>query len=198
MTWTALAEQLAEDARDLGAGAAVLNAAAWQARVDPDATRGLVAAALALWASPGALFPPGPGLQDDREMLEHAADLEAGAAELLKCATDLHRGAEGDLESAAGEARAATQALASAKTTHDRANAQVTLAGAKTRIADCEVALEITGDAGQRLKYACAKLQCVPADLEVTYEVPYAVVRSGGKLPYSGEFLTGVTQRGAA
>ena len=47
------------------------------------------------------------------------------------------------------------------------------------------------GDAGDREKMKEIGLKLCPDDLAEAYEVPLELVRSGGTLPWSGDFLTG-------
>jgi hypothetical protein len=195
MSWTAQAEALAAELPELGGGAAVLNAGCWQAGVDPEATTGLVGAALTLGAPLSALFPVGPEVADDRQMLEHTSDLEAGTAELLKAARDMGRDVEHALAAAHASAAAAAAAAAEAKTSEEKAAAGGALAAAQAEIADCEAALDILNEAIARLEHALGRLQMVPGDLAATYEKPYDLVRRGGKLPHWGDFLTGAPTR---
>jgi pyruvate/2-oxoglutarate dehydrogenase complex dihydrolipoamide acyltransferase (E2) component len=191
VTWTAKAEDLAEALKETGQACAVLNAAAWAARVDPDATSGLVGAAVALGAPLHMLYPSGPVLCDDRQMVTRADDLEADVAESLKSARALRKDTDEALEAAYAAAAAAAAAEASAKNEDDASTAAASRAAAEAEIADCEAALEIITEAIDRLRHALACLQRVPDDLEITYEAPYLHIRRGGKLPHSGDFLTG-------
>lgn len=193
MIWAQQAHQIAADACDLGIQAATINACAWRARVDPDATISLVGAALALGAPLSAIFPSGgPPLQDDKQMITLAADLEGDTASLLKRAQDLCAGAEAALAEAHAAAKLAAAAARAAKDDRARAAAADAVAEACAMIGDCEAALEITGGILPGLEHAFHQLQAVPADLEDTYEAAYLHVRRGGKLPYAGDFLTGV------
>ena len=198
MTWTAQAEAFAESLPELGMCVAGLNAAAWGAGVDPMATSGLVGAALALGASQSDLFPRGQIVNDDREMLTCNADMESDAAELFKQGVNLGSAVESALGQAQRAAAAAAARQRTATTKGEEAAAARELARAQREIADCECALEILEQALPRLDYARACLSRVPDDLLTTYEAPYELVRRGGKLPYSGEFLTAGATGGPA
>jgi hypothetical protein len=197
MSWTAQAGCFAEDLREIGQSAANLNAAAWSAGVMPEATQGIVGAALALHALPSALYACSKPLRSDHDLLTAAQDIEATVAEMLKQAAGLWRRVADDLEMAC-EALAAASAAVPAGATQEEADAaqaaaEAARAEAMMRIADCDTALEIINETGQRLKYALACLSRVPDDLEGTYEAPYQLVRAGRALPYEGEWLTGAT-----
>jgi hypothetical protein len=190
MSWTPQAEALAADAEEAGAAAAVLNSACWAAGVDPAATAGLVGAATTLGAPFSALFPSTVVTEDDRQMLRYTEDLEADTGEALKHARDMAEACEADLEAAQAAAAAAQRALSKARSKDEANAARAALGKAQARIADCECALELLEGLKGCLEYALGCLARVPDDLAVTYEAPYDLIRRGGKLPHSGEFLT--------
>lgn len=212
--WTGQAHLLADDIREPGFACAAACAAAWSARVDPAAVRGLVGAAMTLTSSDAgaSLWAAADPYPDDKALLDAAAELEGWTADLLRRATQLARDCRAALEAAhvrlaaAGAAIAAAQAqLASAVTGRQAAAAQDAIAAAEAEraaamaeIADCEAALEIIDDAGRRLAHAANCLRKVPDDLAGTYETPYQHVRDGGMLPHDGEFLTGGISHEAA
>lgn len=202
MTWTAQAEALAEDAREMGGLAAIIHAAAWSAGVDPQATQGLTGAALALGATVAMLMARTRPLREDREMTSHAADIEADTADLLKRAQDMLTGAGAALEEAHEAAAKAERDYRGALTQSREQAALQALDNALACIADCEAALEILADLAARLDYARTCLERVPDDLLTTYEVPYDHIRHGGRLPFHGDFLTedtaAATEEGAA
>ena len=203
--WTGQAHLLADGIREPGFACAALNAAAWAAGVNPDATAGLIGAATALTSGDcgSQLWAQADPLPNDQELLAAAAELEGAVAQLLRYATAMARDCQADLESAvnrlaaAGAAEAAAQRqLAAAATAVQASAAQAALDAAGSAksealavIADCEAALEILSEAGSRLAHAANCLRRVPDDLAGTYETPYAFVHDGGKLPYDGEFL---------
>lgn len=196
--WTQAAEQLAALAYDLGIEIALINAAAWKARVDPDATRGLVGAALTLGAPLSAVLPAGPLLRDDQQMIAAASDLESDVAGLLKNARDLAceindnlTAAERDLERAMTDLRTARQENTKEAAALAAVAAQA-VKEAQAQIADCETGLDVAVNLAECLQDALGRLQTVPGDLEDTYAVAYAHIRGGGTLPHDGDFLTGV------
>lgn len=192
-TWTGRAHLLAADTREPGIGSAVTCASAWRAGVTPEATHGLVAAALVLAGNDilTALWADVPPCPDDATLICWAAEIEGDAAELLKLARRIARDCRTALEVACEEAARAHARLSKAETAQERAAAQAALDAARSVIADCEAALEIIDDCGRRLAHAANCLRRVPDDLAGTYEEPYEFVHDGGKLPYEGVFLTG-------
>jgi hypothetical protein len=178
---TAQAEVLAEDAREIGKSAAWVNRSAWRAGVAPEATGGLVGAALALGGDPLASLRPVPPVPDDKTFIDVAEDLWSDARAMQSQARALSRKAEALL--------ANTRKVPPGDKQAAKAAAQVA--------ADCQCCLEILARLIPRLGYAVAQLETVPHDLETTYEAPYAMVRGGGQLPFRGDFLTGADVRSA-
>jgi hypothetical protein len=191
-TWTGQAQLLADDIREPGFAAAGLNASAWCARVDPEATHGLVGAALALTSGDAGtmLWSAADPCPDDATLLTAAAELEGAVAELLEHARRMAAACRAEFEAALAAAARAAAAAAAAETPQARADAEEALRAARAVIADCEAALEILDETGTRLAHAENCLRKVPDDLAGAFEVPYAFVQDGGKLPYDGEFLT--------
>lgn len=173
--WTGQAHLLADGIREPGFATAALNAAAWAAGVNPEATAGLIGAATALTSGDCGpqLWAQADPIPNDQELLTAAAELEGAVVQLLKYASDMARDCRAALEAAQTAAARAAAALATARGV----------------IADCEAALEVIDGAGNRLAHAANCLRRVPDDLAGTYETPYAFVHDGGKLPYDGEFL---------
>lgn len=196
MSYAAQAEGLAADAADLGQDAAAVTAGCRAARIAPEAARSLVAAALALEAPHPGFYAAAPPVPTDEALLTAAGDLESDAADLLNAARGLHDQAAAARQAASAAAAAAAREEAATGTTEAT---QTAISAAVSQAADCDAALEILGTWGPRLKYAAARLGQVPDDLECAYEVPYAHVRSGRKLPHSGDFLlSDTTTEGAA
>lgn len=193
LTWTGQAQLLADDIREPGFAAAALNASAWSARVDPQATHGIVGAALALTSNDAgpALWAAADPCPDDATLLAAVTELEGVLAQLLAAATSMAGACRAALAAAVAAAAKARAVLTSTAGPDAKAAAQADLAAAQATIGDCEAALEIIDEAGTRLAHALNCLRRVPDDLASTYEEPYALIRDGGKLPYDGEFLTG-------
>jgi hypothetical protein len=194
--WTAQAHLLADAIREPGFACAALNASAWAAGVNPDATAGLIGAATALTSGECGpqLWAQADPCPSDQALLTAAAELEGAVADLLKYASGLARDCRAALEAAHARLASAGVALAAAQARGAEdaaAAAQGQQGAALAEIADCEAALEVLDDAGGRLEHAVTCLRRVPDDLAGTYETPYAHVRDGGDLPFSGDFLTG-------
>lgn len=204
--WTALAEQLADDIREPGFGAAAVFAAAYRARVELAAVRGLVGAALALTEGEAlrALSAYADPCPDNATLVSWTENLEAHVAALLKRCEDLGRAARDERDSAL-RARNMALAGASAATTEDAKAAALAQAEEAERVmADCEAALEVLGDADCSLRYARDLLRAVPGELTEVYEAPIALTARGGRMPHSGDFIAPsgpaetITERGAA
>ena len=84
-------------------------------------------------------------------------------------------------------ARAAAIAAAEAAV----ADAEARIADAERRIGICESAADILDPLAERLARALAPLRTVPQDLGEVYELVYAFVCSGGKLPRYGRWIEG-------
>ena len=84
-------------------------------------------------------------------------------------------------------ARAAAIAAAEAAI----AEAEARIADAERRIGICEAAADILDPLAERLARALAQLRTVPQDLGEVYELVYAFVCSGGKLPRYGRWIEG-------
>lgn len=203
-TWTGQAHLLADAIREPGFGAAAVNASAWSAGVNPDATAGLIGAATALTGGDCGpqLWAQADPCPDDKALTAAAAELEGAVAGLLKHASALARDCRAALAAAHAKLASAGAALAAAQSRGAEgavAAAQGQQGEALAEIADCEAALEVLDDAGRRLEHAANCLRRVPDDLASTYDQPYAHVRDGGELPFSGDFLTGgILTTGAA
>lgn len=204
--WTALAEALAEDAREPGFGAAASVAAAWRARVDPAATRSLVTAAVVL-AGPEvipALWAAADPCPDAAALCRWAEDLEAHIGDLLRRCLSIGYACRAAHEAACEariralqDARRAEAAMIAADTPAAKAQFEAAVNAAREEaaraalaIADCEAALEILGDADARLRCALDRVRALPADHDETYEAPVRLVAAGGVLPHSGDFIT--------
>ena len=191
--WTGQAYLLADAIREPGFACAALNASAWTAGVNPEATAGLIGAATVLTSGDCGpqLWAQADPCPSDQALLAAAAELEGAVAELLRYASGMARACRADLESAQAAAAEAASAAVMAETSQARGAAEDALAAARAVIADCEAALEIIDGCGGRLAHAANCLRRVPDDLAAAYETPYSFVHDGGKLPYEGVFLTG-------
>jgi hypothetical protein len=161
----------------------------------------------------------GSGYGSDGEFLEALSDAEDQVRERLRevrelreqVALALDRALE-DLAQARRALDAASAALAAAYARSTRqpcdgchaaraaaiaageaavADAEARIADAERRIGICEAAADLLGPLAERLARALGKLRAVPQDLGEVYELVYAFVRSGGKLPRYGRWIAG-------
>ncbi len=161
----------------------------------------------------------GSGYGSDGEFLEALSDAEDQVRERLREVTGLREQvalaadrAQQDLGQARHDLAAARAALAAAYAMSTRqpcdgchsaraaaiAAAQAAIADAEARIADaerrigiCEAAAGILDPLAGRLARALAQLRTVPQDLGEVYELVYAFVCSGGKLPRYARWIEG-------
>lgn len=202
--WTAVAEEIADVAREPGSGAAASVAAAWSARVDPAATRSLVTAALVLAGTEvqSSLWERLPPCPDAATLLRWGEELESHIGDLLKRCMDAGTAAraehEAALEARAGAAAVARKAAARIATADGsmRQALESALELARDReqdatavAADCEAALDLLGATDGRLRYALDCVRALPADLDEAYEAAGRIVAGGGALPHSGDFI---------
>ena len=162
---------------------------------------------------------PGSGYGSDAEFLEAVSDAEDQVCDWLhdveqlqeqvtaaldKAHTDLQR-AQQDLETAR-QALAAAYAMPVKKDCdgcHGRkaaaiAAAETAITGTEERISDatrrigiCEDTAEILDPLARRLHAALRALREVPHDLGEVYELIYAFIRRGGKMPRLGRWIEG-------
>jgi Tfp pilus assembly protein PilX len=72
-------------------------------------------------------------------------------------------------------------------------DAEDRIADAARRIGTCEAAAEILDSLVRRLQAALRALCQVPHDLGEVYELIYAFIRRGGKMPRLGRWIEGAT-----
>ena len=118
--------------------------------------------------------------QDD---LGQARDLEA-AREALAAAYTMptRRPCDGCHPSRAAAIAAAEAAVA---------DAEARIADAERRISICEAAADLLDPLAVRLARALTRLRTVPQDLGEVYQLVYAFICSGGKLPRYGRWIEG-------
>ena len=164
---------------------------------------------------------PGSGYGSDAEFLEAVSDAEDQALDWARDAGQLQEQvdaaldvARDDRDRAQRDLQAARQDLAAAyamptKTDCDGCHgrkaaainaAEAAIAGAEERIRDaerrisiCESAAEILDSLTRRLQAALQALRQVPHDLGEVYELIYAFIRRGGKMPRPGRWIIGET-----
>ena len=164
---------------------------------------------------------PGTGYRSDGEFLEAVSDAEdqvldwardtGQLQEQVIAALDVARGDRGraqrDLQ-AARQDLAAAYAMPTSKDCdgcHGRKAAAISAAEAAIneaeerirdagrRISICESAAEILDSLTRRLQAALQALRQVPHDLGEVYELIYAFIRRGGKMPRPGRWIIGET-----
>ena len=164
---------------------------------------------------------PGSGYRSDAEFLEAVSDAEDQAAGWLRDVGQLQEqviaaldAAHDDRERAQRDAEAARQdlaaayamavsepcdgchsakaaAISAAETAIDEAEQRIR--DAERRIGICEDATEILDQLTRRLQAALQALRQVPYDLGEVYELIYAFIRRGGKMPHLGRWIEGET-----
>ena len=162
---------------------------------------------------------PGSGYGSDGEFLEAVSDAEDQIGDglhdvnqLQEQATAAAGKAHADRERAQQDLDTARQALAAAYAMpakkdcdgcHGRkaaatTTAEAAIAGAEERIRDatrrisiCEDTAEILNPLTRRLQAALQTLRQVPHDLGEVYELIYAFIRRGGKMPRPGRWIEG-------
>ena len=162
---------------------------------------------------------PGSGYGSDSEFLEAVSDAEDQIGEWLREAEQLAEqvtaaagNAHADRERAQRDLETARQALAAAYAMptkkdcdgcHGRKAAAITAAetaitdaaerirDATRRIGICEDTAEILDPLTRRLQAARHALRQVPHDLGEVYELIYAFIRRGGKMPRPGRWIEG-------
>jgi hypothetical protein len=208
-SWTGHAELLAADIREPGFTAAAIASAAWSARVDPEATRSLVRAAIVLTSgdATSACWARADPCPDDYTFIAAVAELETGLMQLLATTADMARACIDAMEDAASEYQAARNAAIAAQARMDApAGPQLRAAAedgydaavrqmeaARAVAADCEAALDILPRLHGLLEEAVACIRSVPGELGEYFEVPYQFLSPGRTLPLGADFLTGVT-----
>ena len=115
--WTGEAHLLADAIREPGLAAAALNAAAWSAGVNPEATAGLIGAATTLTSGDCGpqLWAQAEPVSSDQELLTATTELEGAVGDLLKYATAMAQDCRSALQSAQATATKTAADVASAK-----------------------------------------------------------------------------------
>ena len=152
---------------------------------------------------------PGTGYASDAELLEALSDAEDDIRERARETSQCQDRVVHALDTAIAGLAAARQALAVAYAMpvddpcdgcHSRKQAAIDAAqtavnGAERRIRVCEDAAEILDALAGRLVQALQRLRQVPGDLGDVYELVYAFIRRGGKLPRYARFIEGEDAR---
>lgn len=200
LTWSAAAEILAGETEEHGHAAAALVASAWNARMDVDATKTLMAVAVALtdiavvnlfWSKD---VDPCDGLDAYQLSAEEiAAEVTVTAKRATRLAAECFRVLQ---RAQAEHASAVTETRAAAQLPPDPGVQARLLVLNETRnqmsvvIADCEAAMETIDSAGQALNTALRMLGRTDTGLEDAYEPVLEFIADGGVLPKDGDFIT--------
>jgi PAS domain-containing protein len=191
--------EVLEDTGELVQAITAVLAGAQGAGADPAAVTGLQAAARAL--DPGAETSydagskderhPGTGYRSDGELLEAVSGAEDDVRDRLREAERLQ-----ETVAAAMDAAQAALAAAYAMPVNDECDGchgarEAAIQAALGRIRTCEAAGGILDPLTERLQAALARLRQVPEDLGEVYELVYAFIRKGGKLPVHARWIEG-------
>jgi hypothetical protein len=212
--------EMLEDTGDLAQPVLAVLAGAQGAGVDPRAVISLTAALQALDPGASTGYSAGSqkdrrdgsGYGSDGEFLEALSDAEDQVREHLREVRELREQVALALDRAQEDLGQARRDLAAAYAMSTRqpcddchaarttaiAAAEAAVADAEARIADaerrigiCEAAADLLDPLAVGLARALAQLRTVPQDLGEVYELIYAFVRSGGKLPRYGRWIEG-------
>lgn len=205
--------EILDDTGELVWAVTAVLAGAQGAGVDPAAVTSLAAAVHAL--DPGADTGydvggnqdrhPGGGYGSDGEFLEAVSDAEGDVREKLQEAGQLRDQVTAAVDAARAALDDGRQALAAAHAMaimspcdgcHPAkaaaiAAAEAAIATADERIRICEAALDLLDPLVRRLQRALELLQQVAQDLGEVYELVYAFLRKGGKLPVIARWVKG-------
>ena len=191
--------EVLEDTGELVQAITAVLAGAQGAGADPAAVTGLQAAARAL--DPGAETSYDTGSKEDR----HSGTGYRSDGEFLEAVSQ----AEDDVRDRAREVQQLQEvivtAMDAAQTALDAAYAmpvkdecdgchgakEAAIMAALSRIRMCETAAEILDPVTERLRAALTRLRQVPEDLGEVYELVYAFIRKGGKLPVHARWIEG-------
>jgi hypothetical protein len=206
------AEMLEETAELVEAITAVL-AGAQAAGVDPAAVISLQGAARALDPGAGTGYDAGSmqdrrtgsGYRSDGAFLEAVSGTEGDVRERLREVQQLQERVSAAADAAQDDLAQARLALTAAYVlpVKDRCDgchgikqaaimaAEAAIADAQRRIGLCEAAAEVLDPLAQRLAAALGPLRQVPEDLGEVYELVYAFIRAGGKLPVYARWIEG-------
>jgi hypothetical protein len=192
------AEVLEETGELVQAVTAVLTGAQ-RAGVDPAAVTSLANAARALDPGAGTRYDagsktdrhPGAGYRSDADMLEAVSAAEEDARERLREIQQLQEQvmAAADVAQAALEAACAMPVKDECDGCHGIKEAAIQ--EALRRIEVCEAATGILEPLSAPLTTVLVKLRQVPQDLGEVYELVYAFIRKGGKLPVYARWIEG-------
>jgi hypothetical protein len=195
--------EILEDTGELVEAIAVVLTSAQQAGVDPAAATSLAAAARAL--DPGASTSydagtkqdrrPGSGYRSDGEFLEAVSGAEDGVRDRLREVEQLQEAIATAMDAA--QAALDTAYAMPVKEPCDGCHSakEAAIQAALSRIRLCEAAAGILDPLAGRLRAALGHLRQVPEDLGEVYQLVYAFIRKGGKLPVYARWIEGKPAR---
>jgi hypothetical protein len=191
--------EMLDDTGELVQAITPVLAGAQGAGVDPAAVTSLAAAAQALDPGAGTSYDagskderrPGSGYRSDGEFLEAVSGAEDDVRDRLREAERLQEAvtAAADAAQAALEAARAMPVKDECDGCHGAREAAIQAALGRVRL--CEATGEILDPLAGRLRAALARLRQVPGDLGEVYELVYAFIRKGGKLPAFARWIEG-------
>ena len=191
--------EVLEDTGELVQAITAILTGAQGAGADPAAVTSLGRAAQAL--DPGAETSynagskderhPGTGYRSDGEFLEAVSCTEDDIRDRLREVERLQ-----ETVAAAMDAAQVALAAAYAMPVMDECDGchgakEAAIQAALSRIRLCESAAELLDPAAERLRNALGRLRQVPEDLGEVYELVYAFIRKGGKLPVHARWIEG-------
>jgi hypothetical protein len=195
--------EMLEDAGELVQSITAVLSGAQEAGADPAAVTSLQDAVRAL--DPGADLSydaggkedrqPGGGYRSDGEFLEAAAEAEAGVLERLREAEKLQEQLAAAMDAAQAALDAAYAMPVREPCTGCHGAREAAIADALHRIGLCETAAGILDPFAGRLRVALERLRQVPQDLGEVYQLVYAFIRNGGKLPMMARWIEGAGAR---
>jgi hypothetical protein len=169
------------------------------AGVDPAAVTSLQAAARALDPGAGAGYDAGSrqdrrrggGFRSDGEFLEAVSGAEDDAGDRLREAERLQEAVITAMDAAQAALDAAYAMPVNNPCDGCHAAKEAAIMAALGRIRLCEAAAEILDPLAGRLSAAVDRLRQVPEDLGEVYQLVYAFIRKGGKLPVYARWIEG-------
>jgi hypothetical protein len=195
--------EVLEDTDDLVEVITTVLAGAQGAGADPAAVISLQDAVRAL--DPGASTgydagskedrQPGGGYRSEGEFLEAAAEAEGDVLERLREAEQLQEQLAAAMDAAQAALDAAYAMPVKEECDGCHGIKQAAIADALHRTGLCETAAGILDPLAGRLRAALERLRQVPHDLGEVYQLVYAFIRKGGKLPVYARWIGGAEVR---
>ena len=191
--------EMLEDVGELVQAVTTVLAGAQRAGVDPAAVTSLQATARALDPGAGTTYDagskderrPATGYRSDGEFLEAVSGAEDDVRDRLREVDQLQEAVATamDVTQAALDAAYAMPVKDECDGCHGAKEAAIQAALGRIRL--LEAAGGILDPLTERLQAALARLRQVPEDLGEVYELVYAFIRKGGKLPVYARWIEG-------